>query len=114
MGAEGIGTSFRIVCFVNRSCFVFLCLTPRCHDAAARQVLNGIRTEVVVIPYADRTFVVVTQLKKLGNLVSVIPHMLFLLGCSYPLFAKCKPVLAIAPCHRIHDGDSFRGLRLRS
>ena len=33
------------------------------------QVLNGIRTELVVIPYADRTFVIVTQLKKLGNLV---------------------------------------------
>ncbi|CAN0290123.1 unnamed protein product [Ectocarpus sp. 6 AP-2014] len=32
-------------------------------------MLNGIRTEVVVIPYADRTFVIVTQMKKLGNLL---------------------------------------------
>lgn len=38
------------------------------------QMMDGIRTEVVVIPYADRTFVVVTQLKKLGTLVRLVPH----------------------------------------
>ena len=43
----------------------------RCYYCRRSQVLNGIRTELVVIPYADRTFVIVTQLKKLGNLVSV-------------------------------------------
>ncbi|CAM9149736.1 unnamed protein product [Ascophyllum nodosum] len=32
-------------------------------------VMNGVRTEVVVIPYVDRTFVIVTQMKKLGNLL---------------------------------------------
>lgn len=42
------------------------------NEPGARQtawVLNGIRTEVVVVPYADRTFVIVTQLKKLGNVI---------------------------------------------
>lgn len=44
----------------------------RCSTPGSRQtawILNGIRTEVVVIPYVDRTFIIVTQLKKVGNLV---------------------------------------------
>ena len=93
MDAEGIGASFHDMDFVNHRRSVFLCLTPRFHVAAARQVLNGIKTEVVVIPYADRTFVVVTQLKKLGNLVSVTSNMPFCLSGSSCLLVECEDVL---------------------
>lgn len=60
-------------------------------------MMNGIRTEVVVIPYADRTFVIVTQLKKLGTLVRFI--------ISHPSIEYCTSN-SITPRHPRHPRPS--------
>jgi hypothetical protein len=38
------------------------------------QEIDGLRTEIIVQPFSDRTMVMVTQLNKIGTLVSARDH----------------------------------------
>uniref|UniRef100_A0A7S2V894 Proteasome assembly chaperone 3 n=1 Tax=Fibrocapsa japonica TaxID=94617 RepID=A0A7S2V894_9STRA len=43
------------------------------HHMQSALVINGIKTEILVMYFADKIFIIVTQLKKIGTLVHVQP-----------------------------------------
>ncbi|KAG6336413.1 hypothetical protein ID866_2686 [Astraeus odoratus] len=76
--------------------------------------IDGVRTDILVQPFADRTFVQVTQLGKMGNLVHLFTVLLSMPSTvpivpgpgdalpSPPAAIQLTPLLGSAPSDHLH------------
>ena len=63
--------------------------------------MNGVHTEVVLNRYADRIFVMVTQMEKVGTLVRSLELMASKRSCTHALtlsFSLCTHLTSTVAC----------------